>query len=121
MRILKTKWFATWARKEAISNTALLNAIEEIEAGLIDADLGGGLIKKRIARKGSGKSSGYRVVIAYRTRERSVFIFGFAKSQRKSLFGKELTDFKAYARDVLGCSDEKIEDLIIMEKLIEVD
>jgi hypothetical protein len=62
----------------------LLGAIERVERGTIDADLGGGLIKQRVARPGKGRSAGYRVIVAYRTKERAVFLFGFAKSKRET-------------------------------------
>jgi hypothetical protein len=50
MRVVKTKWFARFARKEDISDKKLSDAVREAEKGLIDGELGGGLIKKRVAR-----------------------------------------------------------------------
>ncbi len=80
MRVLKNPWFARFARKEKISDSALCEAVARAEKGLIDADLGGGVLKQRVARLGSGKSGGYRTLILYRSGERAVFAFGFAKS-----------------------------------------
>jgi hypothetical protein len=64
MQVFKTKWFARFARNERIGAASLLEAIQRAERGLIDADLGGGLIKQRVARQGKGRSGGYRAVIA---------------------------------------------------------
>jgi hypothetical protein len=66
MRVFKTRWFARFAKREDISDDRLADAIARTERGLIDADLGGGLIKQRVARPGKGKSGGYRTLIAYR-------------------------------------------------------
>jgi hypothetical protein len=68
----------------------LLEAIARAERGLIDADLGGGIIKQRLARRGQGRSGGYRMLIAYRAGERAVFLFGFAKHERENIGPDEL-------------------------------
>jgi hypothetical protein len=62
-RVFKTRWFERFARKENIRDTVLLDAVARAEAGQVDADLGGGVIKQRIARRGQGKSGGYRTII----------------------------------------------------------
>jgi hypothetical protein len=71
MRIFKNAWFERFARKQNISDKAIAQAIERAEQGLIDADLGGGVIKQRVARPGQGKSGGFRTVILYRATERA--------------------------------------------------
>jgi hypothetical protein len=83
--IYKNSWFAKFARKERISDAALCVAIDRAGRGLIDADLGSGLIKQRVAREGAGKSGGYRTLIFFRAGERSIFVFGFAKSDKANL------------------------------------
>ena len=80
MRIYKTKAFARFARSERIADATLCEAIANAERGLIDADLGEGLIKLRVARRGQGKRSGYRMLIAFQSKLRAIFLFGFAKS-----------------------------------------
>ena len=82
IQVYKTKWFARFARQEGIADTNLAETIKRAEQGLIDADLGGGLIKMRIARPGQGRSGGHRAVIAYRLGNRAVFIYGLAKSDQ---------------------------------------
>jgi hypothetical protein len=96
VRVFKTKWFARFARRERISDASLCEAVRRAEQGLIDADLGGGVIKQRVARSGQGRSGGYRLLIAYRARTRSVFLFGFAKSARANVGDDE----RATARDI---------------------
>jgi len=77
--------------------------------GLIDADLGGGLIKQRIARQGRGRSGGYRTIIAYRAKERAVFLYGFAKNERDNIAKDELEDLRLVARDWLEATPERLD------------
>lgn len=90
MRVFKTRDFARFARKEGIDDERLCEAIERAERGLIDADLGGGVIKQRVARPGKGRSGGYRTLIAYRNEARAVFVYGFAKSAKDNVSPAEL-------------------------------
>lgn len=85
MRIFKTKWLRRYARRERIADHRLREAIERAESGLVDADLGGGVIKQRVARDGQGRSGGYRMLIAYRAGDRAVFLYGFAKRERENI------------------------------------
>lgn len=71
MRIFKNAWFQRFARKERLTDEVLIDAVRQAEKGLIDADLGGGVIKQRVARKGRGKSGGYRTIILFRRGERA--------------------------------------------------
>lgn len=90
MRVFKTKWFVRYARQERIRDESLCEAIERAERGLVDADLGGGIIKQRVARTGQGRSGGYRLLIAYRCGDRAVFLYGFAKNERENIGEDEL-------------------------------
>ena len=83
MRGVKTRGFERFAKSEGITDALLVAAIKSAERGLIDADLGGGIIKLRIARPGKGKSGGFRTLIAYKVKARAVFLYGFAKSARE--------------------------------------
>ena len=89
MRNFKNAWFHRFARKERIEDSALQEAIERAEKGLIDADLGGSVIKQRVARPGQGKSGGFRTVILYRYGERAFFVYGFAKSDLDNITADE--------------------------------
>jgi hypothetical protein len=120
VRIYKLQAFARFQRKERISDASLVKAIRGAEQGLVDADLGGGLIKQRIARAGHGKSGGYRTVIAFRRGERAVFLFGFAKNERSNIDDDELDEFRRLARVYLHLSANKIAALIEDDELMEV-
>ncbi len=120
MRIYKNGWFAKFARKERISDAALSDAIRRAEQGLIDADLGGGLLKQRVARDGEGKSGGYRTLIFFRSGDRAIFVVGFAKSDKANLNALELGALKKAAKEYLAFSQGKIDALVEMESLTEV-
>ena len=120
MRVFVTKVFARFARKQRLDDERLCRAIERAEAGSVDAQLGGGLIKQRVARPGGGRSGGYRTVIAYRTSSRSVFLYGFAKSERENIDSRELDDLKKLAMLYLGYSDVQIAAALKAAELTEV-
>mgnify|MGYP001595090983 CR=1 FL=1 len=121
MRIFKNAWFDRFARKEGISDKSVAQAIERAERGLIDADLGGGVIKQRVARPGQGKSGGFRTVVLYRTTERAFFVYGFAKSDRDNLSKGEEVQFRMAASHVLGLSGDQLEVLIGQGQFSEVN
>src|SRR5260221_877224 len=98
MRVLKTKTFARWTRKEGVADAALRAAVEQMRAGLVDANLGAGLVKKRIARPGRGKSGGWRTVLATNLRDRWGFLYGFAKNERGNVDDAQLPGFKRLSR-----------------------
>jgi hypothetical protein len=120
LRLYKLKAFARFQRRERIADRSLGKAVKTAEDGLVDADLGGGLIKQRVARQGQGKSGGFRTLIAYRRGDRAVFLFGFAKSERDSLGDDELVYWRGVGRTYLGLGDERIEAAIAAGELIEV-
>jgi hypothetical protein len=120
MEVYVTKTFRRFQRKEGISDAALVAAVDRADAGLIDADLGGGLIKQRIARPGQGKRSGYRTIMAYRAGERSVFLYGFGKNERDNIDGDELARWKIAGRVILGGDADWIESAVADGHLTEV-
>ncbi|UXT00626.1 type II toxin-antitoxin system RelE/ParE family toxin [Agrobacterium tumefaciens] len=120
MRIFKNAWFERFARKQRIADAALLDAVQRAERGLVDADLGGGVIKQRVARPGQGKSGGYRTIILYKQDERAFFVFGFAKSHRSNIEDDEEAMFKQLALEVLALSDEQLAELIAKGRFSEV-
>ena len=119
-RIFKTRWFERFARKEKIRDLVLLDAIARAEKGQVDADLGGGVIKQRIARPGQGKSGGYRTIIFFRHGERAVFAYGFAKSDRANIDADEEKQFKEAARHVLRLTENQIDELLKNGDFVEV-
>ena len=120
MRVFKTSWFGKFARKEQISDAALCEAVARAETGLADADLGGGLLKQRVARPGSGRSGGYRIILIFRSGVRAVFVFGFAKSDRANLTAQEEAVYKAAARLVLAFSEDQLDAEIATDRVTEV-
>ena len=120
MRVFTTKVFARFARKERLDDRQLCEAIARAERGLVDADLGGNLIKQRVARSGRGRSGGYRTVVAFRVSQRSVFLYVFAKSERDNIDDRELADLKKLARHYLGYSDAQIAMALEQTELREV-
>ena len=121
MRIFKTKWFARYARRERIEDESLCDAVERIESGLVDADLGCGLIKQRIAKAGKGRSGGYRVLIAYRFADIAIFIYGFSKNEKDNIEQDELASFQEIAGNFLKYKDESIQNAIKSGFLYEVN
>jgi hypothetical protein len=120
-RIFRNGWFQRFARKEKLSDDALVEAIARAEQGLIDADLGGGLIKQRVARQGEGKSSGYRTLIFFRAGDRAIFAFGFAKARQANISKADLVLLKQAAEVALGWSDEELDRLVASGALMEID
>lgn len=121
MQIFKTRWFARFARREGIEDQSLRAAIERAEQGLIDADLGGGLIKQRVARRGSGRSSGYRMIVGYRVKDRAIFLFGFAKNTRVNLEDDELLSLREKAAIWLATSGAKLQNELEAGNLQEIE
>jgi hypothetical protein len=120
VRILLTKWFRRFARRERIAEAALRDAVERAERGQIDADLGGGVIKQRLARPGQGRSTGYRTVLLYRSRTRAIFAFGFAKSGKADLEPDELEAYRELARVYLAFTDDEIDKYVAAAILTEI-
>lgn len=120
MRAFTLKPFARWARKEGIDVATLWKAVVEIEAGQVDADLGGQVIKKRVAKPGGGKSGGWRTLLAYRSGKRAFFVHGFAKSDRDNITAAELKALKMYAKELLGFTERQISEALADGQLNEV-
>jgi hypothetical protein len=120
MRVYKLKAFARFQHREGITDRMLGKAIADAERGLIDAELGGGLIKQRTARSGQGKSGGYRTIIAYRRGDRAVFLFGFAKSERANLDDDELIYWRRIGRLYIALDDDVLETAVAADELVEV-
>ena len=101
MRIFKNKAFLRFARRAGITDTALCQAIRHAERGLIAADLGGSVIKQRVARPGQGKSGAFRTLIVFRADVRAFFVYGFAKSEQDNIGKDELAALKVLAVELL--------------------
>lgn len=109
--LFKTRVFCRWMRKTELDDRILLDAVDEMERGLIDADLGGGVYKKRIALPGRGKRGSTRTLIATNREDRWIFLTGFEKNERSNITQKELCAWKMIAQDLIACTDEALEIL----------
>jgi hypothetical protein len=119
-RIYKNRWFAKFAIREGISDATLAAAIRLANRGQIDADLGGGLIKQRVARESGGKSGGYRTLIFFHSGRRAIFAFGYAKSDKANLSPAELKVYKKAAKIVLALTQAQIDVEVGESRLFEV-
>ncbi len=115
-----TRWFGRFARKERLAEDALRDAVHRAERGQIDADLGGGVIKQRVARAGQGKSGGYRMILLYRTRARAIFAYGFAKSRKQELDPDELDAYRELAKAYLALAERSIDTYVADGTLSEI-
>lgn len=120
MRIFKTREFARLVRKTDIDDRTLREAIDRAAKGLIDAELGSGLIKQRVSRKGQGKSGGYRTIIALRAGDRAFFLHCFAKNDRGNIADNELQALRSLASSWLHARAALIESELKAGRLIEV-
>ena len=121
MAIYKTRWFDRWANKQGITAPGLCAAVREMTAELWDADLGGGLLKKRIARAGQGKSGGFRTLVATNKGNRWIFVFGFPKNERSNIDKDEGEALKKLAAHLLSLTTQALVMAQREGELTEVD
>lgn len=117
-RVFKTRHFNRLMK--SLDDSALCDAVEEMVQGLIDADLGGYIVKKRVALLGRGKSGGARTIVATNKGNRWFFVFGFAKNEKANISAKELTALKDMAGFLLGRSDSELNEAVVEEELVEI-
>ena len=119
-RVFKTRHFLRWMRKTELSDPALCQAVVEMKQGLIDADLGGGIVKKRLVLPGRGKSSGARTLVATNRGNRWIFLFGFEKNDRANVTTQELEALKKIASDLLKLTPKDLDVLVTQGELQEI-
>lgn len=120
MRVFKNKAFSKWAAREGLSDAQLWAAVREIEHGLLDAELGGNVIKKRIALENRGKRGGMRTLLIYRAQTRAFFVYGFAKNVRANIKQDELKALKRYASELLSYDNDALSKALKAGELVEV-
>ena len=121
MQIFLTRGVVRFSRRQRIADASLSEAIERAERGTIDADLGGGLIKQRVARPGQGRSGGFRMIVAYRAAGRAVFLYAFAKSDRDNIDNDELEALRTIGANWLAASAELVGQAIEDGDLKEIE
>ncbi len=120
LRVFKTRTFARWATRVGVSDAALWKSVDEMRQGLLDADLGGHVVKKRIALPGRGKRGGARTLVATRLAEHWFFLYGFGKNERSDIGGSALKGLQELARDLLGFDEAEIEIALSAGELLEL-
>jgi hypothetical protein len=121
MKIYKTKMFMKWQKKEKISDEVLCTAINEVKSGLVDANLGSNLFKKRVAKPGTGKRGSYRTIIASKFNNMWFYIFGFSKNEKDNITEREKIVLTEVAAHLLSLSAAEREKLVLENKLYEVN
>ena len=120
MRVFKYKTFVKWAKKQGMTDDDLKKAIAEIQIGLIDANLGGDVYKKRIGIHGRGKRSSHRTIILMKIGDKAIFAHGFSKGEKDNIAKNELEGFRVMAEAFLCLNDEQLAVLIDKQSLVEV-
>lgn len=119
-RIFTTKTFSKWQRKTGMGDQSLIKAIQEIQSGLVDAQLAKGLVKKRVAQSGRGKQSSARTLVATYFEDRWFFIFGFLKNEKSNITAKELQWLMSFAQQLLDLRDDELSMAIEAGELCEI-
>ena len=117
-RVFKNRHFQRWMRKSGLTDAALCEAGEEMIAGLIDADLGGGVVKKRVGLSGRGKRGGARTLLATNKGTRWFFVFGFEKNERSNISDSELDALQSLAADLLARTSGQL-DLAVADGTLQ--
>jgi len=120
MSLFKTVYFHRLAEHEGMSNSQIVEIVKEVEAGLHDGDLGGGVFKKRIAIRSRGKRGGLRSIIAYKQNDKAIFLYGYAKNVQDNINRNEKEAFKKLSKAYLILNDLSIKKLLNQGELIEV-
>ena len=110
-RVFQTSTFTRWMRKAGLTDDALCDAVSEMVQGLVDADLGGHVVKKRIALPGQGKRGGARTIVATKMAGRWFFLYGFGKNERANIDKDEL---KVFQEVISLCEGEMMTSLRVM-------
>jgi hypothetical protein len=119
-KIFKLPSFNRWMKKTRLSDQKLYAAVEEMAKGLIDADLGRNIVKKRVALPGYGKRGAARTLLATNRTKRWIFLYGFQKNERENISYKELEILQDLASDYLSFSDNELDLMVGSGKLLEV-
>lgn len=119
-RVVKTRYFVRWMRKTELTDAALCGAVEEMARGLIDADLGGGVVKKRIGMAGRGKSGSARTLVATRKGRSWFFVYGFEKNDKANISDDELDALQTLAKDLLARTGQQLDAAVTDGSLQEI-
>ncbi len=118
--VFRTRTFTRWLRKAALTDAALLIAVAEMQQGLIDADLGGHLVKKRVALPGQGKRGGARTIVATKRGAHWFFLYGFEKNERANVDKDELKALQEVAKVLLEFDDQQLAVAVVAGEIMEL-
>jgi len=121
MAVYMTRWFGRWCGKVDVTDVVLCRAVREMQAGLVDAELGSGLVKKRIARAGQGKSGGYRTLVATNRGDCWIFMYGFPKNARGNIGPQEEMALKKLTTELLSLTAASLRSAQAAGELLEVN
>lgn len=119
-RVFRTRTFTRWQRKTGLTDDALCETVSEMAQGLFDADLGGHVLKKRVALPGKGKRGGARTIVATKMKDRWFFLYGFSKKERATIDKDELKVLQEVAKELLEFDDGMITTALMMGEIVEV-
>ena len=119
-RVFKTRTFTRSMKKTGLTDAALCIAVREMCVGLIDADLGGGIVKKQVALPGYGKRGGARTIVATKMVGRWFFLFGFRKNERSNIDKDELRALQEVAAELLGFDDQQLTTALNAGEIVEI-
>ncbi|MGH8466740.1 MAG: type II toxin-antitoxin system RelE/ParE family toxin [Pseudomonas sp.] len=119
-RVFKTRAFIRMMRKSGLTDGVLCAAVQEMIRGLVDADLGGGVLKKRIALVGRGKRGSTRTLLASNRGNRWFFLFGYEKNARANISPAERDALQLLAGDLLGMSTAALDSAVTLGELQEI-
>jgi hypothetical protein len=120
MRVFKTRTFCRSMKRSGMTDEALWAAVLEMARGLIDAELGGHIVKKRVALPGQGKRGGARTIVATKLGEHWFFLYGFRKNERSNIDTDELRALQEVAKDLLGLDDRQLDIALQAGEIVEV-
>ena len=118
--MFRTRTFTRWMRKAGLTDGALCEAVSEMVQGMVDADLGGCIVKKRVALPGQGKRGGARTIVATKLAGRWFFLYGFNKNERANIDKDELKVFQEMAKELLAFDDRQLADAVATGEIVEV-
>lgn len=118
---LMTKRFGKWAKKKKLTSQDLTNSLTEVVDGMFEANLGGHIYKKRVARSGKGKSGGFRTIICFKQNDRAIYLHGFSKSSKGNISDRELQSLKELAAILLNMNNDDLRVAISSGVLVEVN
>ena len=119
-RVFRTRYFSRWMRKTELTDSGLCTAVAEMVQGLIDADLGGGIVKKRVGLAGRGKRGGARTLVATNRGNRWFFIYGFEKNDRANIANDELEALQGIAEQLLARTGRQLDEAVDDGSLQEI-